>query len=257
LIWFRIQAVCERDPASSTTHEDFYSKYSEYCGHYDLKPILQMELLKLIVKIVGESSVSNQPPLILGLRPKRLTKEKDDMDVDDTVSAVHCVPVTPVKEFRVGYYCGFPACHGTDVYLSAADLWKHVIDSHSPMSSLTTKICPWNCCQAPIKNPSHFLSHLKTHIIPDAPVEANTAKLSTHSNQILKSVPATAIQFHHGDQHQEDLKGIPLTALLILRNMARNPQNHKLFGPFENDLACLLTSAKFGKSVCSVFAELK
>ena len=66
----------------------------------------------------------------------------------------------------------------------------------------------------------------------------------------------TNVPFVVGDK-SEELRGIPLTALLVIRNIARNPQNHALFSPFEKDLSTLLVSQRFGKVVSSVFAELK
>ena len=120
---------------------------------------------------------------------------------------------------------------------------------------MTVDRCPWNECGTGISGPGHLLSHLKTHIIPDAP---HPQEAPVTKSAAMKNVVATSIQhLHHGDQHQDELKGIPLTALLVLRNMARNPGNHGLFVPFEEELGCLLTSARFGKTAASVFAELK
>ena len=269
----RIQAVCERDPGSSSGHDDFYEKYTEYCAHYELQPILQIELLKLIVKIVSDSAVSAQPPLILGLRPKKIQRDVKMTSATSAAPSLHS-PTSASKQkqpVRAGNFCGFPSCQTlVDPYPTTAELWEHVLATHTPLLATTTTSCPWNHCKAPVKSPRHFLSHLKTHIIPEPVSSSSSAATVASSGQEaavhpsrhghfseFKSVPATAIQFHIGEQQVEELKGIPLTALLILRNMAKNPENHKLFAPYEQDLACLLTSARYGKTVCSVFAELR
>jgi hypothetical protein len=54
----------------------------------------------------------------------------------------------------------------------------------------------------------------------------------------------------------DELRGIPLTALLVLRNLARHPDNRKLYYPFEQTLASLVAQPRFSKLASSILAEL-
>ncbi len=56
-----------------------------------------------------------------------------------------------------------------------------------------------------------------------------------------------------GDQ---EVKGVPLLSLLILRNLARHPQNRVLFYGIENEMAGMMVG-RYARLVGDVFAELK
>ena len=62
---------------------------------------------------------------------------------------------------------------------------------------------------------------------------------------------------HIFPEPQDELRGSPLTALLVMRNLARHPNNRRLFLAFESDLANLWTDAKFSKLVGAILSELK
>ncbi|KAJ1341825.1 hypothetical protein BSLG_003598 [Batrachochytrium salamandrivorans] len=73
-----------------------------------------------------------------------------------------------------------------------------------------------------------------------------------------QSVMAGGVSASHiFPEANDELRGIPLSALLILRNIARHPDNHVFFWPFESDLAQLMVLPRFNKVVGSILAELK
>ncbi|KAI8905147.1 hypothetical protein EDD86DRAFT_212320 [Gorgonomyces haynaldii] len=60
-----------------------------------------------------------------------------------------------------------------------------------------------------------------------------------------------------GEDQQDELRGIPLTAVLVMRNIARHPDNKTLFYPYEQELAVLWTDPKYCKLVGALLFELK
>lgn len=289
----RIQTACERDAASSLSHIDFYKAYTDYCAHFKVTPILLLELLKLVAKMTSENAVSNAPPLILGLKPfslpplldptasssssvaklESMTSADDSMQVDEPIGqtsqpAISSPAAAPPKIVQVsGNFCGFEECKDRDEYQTNSQLWDHVVSDHkvAVLAKNSSGTCPWKECSVLFESPNHFISHLKTHI-PTAATNSNSANVAPTTPGRAKpklvgtntSIPASALQAHHAHfDPMEELKGVQLTALLVIRNLAKNPDNWTMFYPFEDRLACLLTSSKFGRLVASVFAELK
>jgi hypothetical protein len=101
--------------------------------------------------------------------------------------------------------------------------------------------CPWS--QKKFANRDLMIQHFKTYL-PDEPVTVVKESITETKPKIFP------------DPHDE-LKGIPLCAFLVIRNIAKHPQNHSYFAPFEKDLAAMLTNAKYNKTAASVLAELK
>ncbi|KAJ3371218.1 Chromatin structure-remodeling complex protein rsc9 [Kappamyces sp. JEL0680] len=239
-----LQTVCERDPSSSMSYEQFYEGYTTYCGKYDLNSIPQVELFKLITKMVSESAVSIQPPLVLGIKPR----QEDDEASAQSMSSVDG-PVA-ADEIRQGNYCGFGTCTNLAAFSSPEQLWEHVL-THN-LTAGEWKQCPWHHCGQPVKAPAHLLNHIKTHI----PVEPQQTPKLAAAPKKPKFPHMPNVPLYQHDMN-DDLKGAPLTALLVIRNLARNPSNAALFSPWLTSLSALLTSTKYSKTVASIFAELK
>jgi hypothetical protein len=243
----RLQTVCEKEPSSSMTYDAFFEGYMNYCGKYDLNSVSQSELLKLVSKMISESALSTQPPLVLGLRP-RIEEERDEASVQSVISSVDGLGN---GEGQQGNICGIGECKTLGAFASPAALWTHV-SGHSRDQKSDQKTCPWDDCGKIIQEPSKVLSHLSTHIpLPDV-----SASLSAPTQKKAKFPPMPNVPMYQHDVNDE-LKGVQLTSLLVIRNLARNPSNAPLFSSIMTSLAALLTSSKYSKTVSSIFAELK
>jgi hypothetical protein len=208
--YHRLQSICEKDPGSSLSYIDFYDAYLDYSGKNDLDSISQPELLKLVVKIVGDACISSQPPLILGLRPPEEEEEEEEEEM----------------QVERGYNCLVDG----KVFESVKELLDYVL---SLKLTVGEGVCPWGHCGLRVKSVSrHVLSHIPLH---------DTEKVE---EEVIDEIV------------DEELKGIQLTSLLVIRNLARHSQNLDLFAVYEKDLAGLLTSNRYAKTVSMVFAEI-
>jgi hypothetical protein len=212
-----LQTMCIVEPSSSQNQELFYTSYSQYCMLNLLNPVPLPELLKLCVKFYQEQSVSFETGTVLGLKPK--------VDLSKLTTTI----VEPVD-----FKCRIEDCE--QVCENAVELWEHV-KTHT-----ISTLCSWSSCKRKFKSKDLLLQHLCTHLPMD----------STKSGKNETLLPPGI----HTHTHEE-LRGIPLCALLVIRNIARNPQNHLYFAPFEKDLATMLTNPKLNKTVANILAELK
>jgi hypothetical protein len=124
--------------------------------------------------------------------------------------------------------CQIPNCN--ENFEDNSQLWSH-LQTHK-----LSKSCPLPKCDYKNQSTQPLKHHLKTHL-PEPRTESD--KITIHPNMY------------------QELRGIPLCALLVIRNIAKNPQNHPFFAPFEKDLATMLTNPKFNRTIASIFAELK
>lgn len=140
----------------------------------------------------------------------------------------------PVEEEEVEddrLYCGFPGCEAK--FDSIDELTQHV-RKHEVKSNT----CPWKHCGKKCTTQKSLQHHMKTHI--PLPFE-----------KAIKEKPKPFVP------DNDEIKGIPLSALLVIRNIAKHEGNHVYFAPFEKDLATMLTNAKYNKTIASILAELK
>ena len=142
---------------------------------------------------------------------------------------------TKSSETSSGMACGILSC--TDEFDSYADLKNHVLEHNNRGVTCNWKNCNLNC-----KNKKRLRMHVMTHIPQEI---APTTKTEEKMNYAMT-----------GAEDGYELKGIPLCALLVIRNIAKNPQNHHLFTPYERDLASMLAFPLFSKTVANVFVEL-
>ncbi|KAJ3313647.1 AT-rich interactive domain-containing protein 2 [Boothiomyces sp. JEL0838] len=173
---------------------------------------------------------------LLKLLPKIFTEvSSDDNDVIG-LKPREAQPPAPPKKSPTDLFCGVANC--TEAYTDPKDLWKHV-ESHS-FSSLK---CPWKTCKKLSNSKTQLMLHLQTHI-PSDPIKPKVVGKKDNKPHIYPDP-------------NDELKGIPLSALLVIRNISRHPHNHSYFIPFEKDLSAMLTNVKFNRIVGQIFAELK
>ena len=135
------------------------------------------------------------------------------------------------------------------------ELWKHVLETHFQIG-IDYYTCEWKSCQRFIEgNPSRkmALAHFATH----SPLIQNGHGHDNRQVKRTKSIPRSNAPIPPLRDESEDLKGIPLTTCLILRNLARPTMNHVLFGPFEQELTELLSHPRLSKLIASILGELK
>ena len=139
-------------------------------------------------------------------------------------------------ETPMSFDCGILNC--TEQFETYQDLKEHVLQHNNRGVSCTWKKCGLNC-----KNKKRLSLHQLTHL-----PQPSTA---------VESQPKQKPLLISGINDGFELKGIPLCAILVIRNIAKNPQNHHLFAPFEKELASFLALPLFSKTVASVFVELR
>jgi hypothetical protein len=210
--------MMDKDPEYTMTHKEFHTDYVAYCTLNWLNPIMIPELLRLVGKFHPEA-VSQEPPQIIGLRPKQEPKEE---------------PGEPEEKAPL-LTCRMKSCGKT--FDTLAEFTTHLLNH-----SFKGTTCTWAKCKFVAKDEAHLKHHIKVHI----PLSLDDEKES----------PKSPVRPSQQDSY-DDLKGIPLCALLVIRNIAKHPQNHQYFAPFEKDLATMLTNQKFNRTVAAVLAELK
>ncbi|KAJ3023862.1 UNVERIFIED_CONTAM: AT-rich interactive domain-containing protein 2 [Siphonaria sp. JEL0065] len=115
-------------------------------------------------------------------------------------------------------------------------------------------VCRWGSCtafHAPGKagTRSAVFRHARTHI-------GDSTKKPSRGNNT--NVPLHKKPFKSGSMEGPDLIGIPLTAILVLRNLARVPRARDLFLPFEGDLVTAMAERpKLCKSLAELMYELR
>jgi hypothetical protein len=207
----RVQMMNDKDAEHVMTHQEFYAEYQHYCSSHSLNPILMHELLRLSFRFHPDS-ISQDPPHVLGLRPKVELKEQVEEEEEEGL-----------------------VCKITEKKFENLESFSNHILSYK----VKGVACPWKGCGRSFESEKQVQHHLKVHIPTTFPSKPDTPKRPQNS------------------EVHDDLKGIPLCALLVIRNIAKHPQNHQYFSPFEKDLATMLTNAKFNRTVASVLAELK
>jgi hypothetical protein len=134
----------------------------------------------------------------------------------------------------------------TGLPLNATPMLPNPMQATSPMVSAVPPQSPM-VAQSPIQGASPIIqSPLQGQASPQV------------MNPTLQRNPQATVghSLPQPDPHDE-LRGIPLTALLIMRNLARYPENHALFAPYEAELTTFASKAKFSKQVGQILNELK
>lgn len=162
-----------------------------------------------------------------------------------------------------------PECQ--ESFASREDLFLHVRDAHLP-ESLSTYTCAWNGCFriSQSSRREQLVSHVGIHLLELSKGKKEMAN-GGYAPSPVAGVPPRSVsrpsatglglssgtpQSHVFPDPNDELRGIPLTALLVLRNLARHPDNRSLYYPFEHELANLLAHHRYSKLVSSILVEL-
>lgn len=91
---------------------------------------------------------------------------------------------------------------------------------------------------------SHAIQHMRTHFT--GKVKKPTANKKTVFN--IAKIPID----------DSEVSGVPLTAALLLRNLARHKHHHTYYFPYENELTLLaIQRPKISKYILTVLGELQ
>jgi hypothetical protein len=204
---------------------------------------------------------------------------EDEMEVDATVS-------NEVKNEWVCLWCtddGYPC---SEIFEDRENLFNHLKDIHLA-KSMSTFTCMWKGCRRIVNSSSRdqLILHTGIHLLELSKSKVNGVIPQTPKSQTLQT-PNSQISHTTQGPHSsgsgltrpginsmntglsggnplhiypdinDELRGIPLTALLVLRNLARHPDNRMLYHPFEQTLASLVAQPRFSKLASSILAEL-
>ncbi len=179
-------------------------------------------------------------------------------------------------------------CHWRDCQLvfqstdADQEVYDHVLKDHLKTSQVFE--CRWKNCvrfspsagsaYAPSLPP--LIAHFKTHRPYLNRSPASSTSVSPHptgTNTTITTVskpsntPTSATPTIHHQPHtnvatgapvplQQDVSSIPLTAALILRNIARTKENVALFAPYESEIAMMVTSPGHHEAVIRTVASI-
>jgi hypothetical protein len=205
--------------------------------------------------------------------------EEDEMEIDGTVS----------NEIKDECRCLWHSEDGkpcSEDFLDREKLFNHLKDIHLP-ESMSRFTCMWRGCRRIVNSSrrDQIIQHIGIHLL-----ELSKRKVNGAVPQTPKSIPAPTPNSQNSHTSQglhssvsglarpgmasmnpgfsgghpshiypeinDELRGIPLTALLVLRNLARHPDNRRLYYPFEQTLASLVAQPRFSKLASSILAEL-
>lgn len=144
------------------------------------------------------------------------------------------------KEYSVCKWRADNSSHACNfLFMSAETGYKHVLTAHLSAQqredgkfiehSHGVLTCCWDSCMryrtAPAPHLSQLASHIKTHLPMPSPTRSLQEDASTKNPKLSYIVPAKTQTFLFQKSpvdEQQHLTGMPLTAVLILRNLARN-----------------------------------
>ncbi|KAJ3043095.1 AT-rich interactive domain-containing protein 2 [Rhizophlyctis rosea] len=143
-----------------------------------------------------------------------------------------------------------------------AELLKHVQTEHVPPGPERYE-CHWKGCSAFLgsksaKTRGRILAHLSTHApLTSSPPPPTPASSTPYPPSTLNLYPLYAPPSVNPYIVEEDLRGIPLTTLLVLRNLAKCEGNKGMFLGLEGGLSHLMmTQGKLCSGLAGVLGEL-
>ncbi|RKP04947.1 hypothetical protein THASP1DRAFT_33231 [Thamnocephalis sphaerospora] len=145
--------------------------------------------------------------------------------------------------------CRWIGCE--DTVTDAEKLAEHVHKEHADTLQDATLTCRWMTCTRVFDAPNaqrKLASHLAVHLAPARPGGAKPAE--SGASDVAR--PPMSV----GPIAEPELIGVPLTASLILRNLARYPDNHPLFQSWEGRLVELMMDPTLSRHIGSVFNQL-
>jgi hypothetical protein len=203
----------------------------------------------------------------------------DEMEIDPAVST----------DPKSNWNCFWHSDNGKPCDMdcgSREGLFNHIKEIHLN-ESIISYTCMWKGCRR-IDNSSRrdqLIQHVGIHLLelskskvngvaPQTPKSQTAQTPSSQTSHTSQGPPSSGTVFsrpglpsmnnmglpgqsaHIYPDINDELRGIPLTALLVLRNLARHPDNRRLYYPFEQTLAALVAQPRFSKLASSILAEL-
>lgn len=142
--------------------------------------------------------------------------------------------------------CHWINCNFTNQGIES--LFNHVIDKHI-IDGKESYDCQWkHCNRKKITSRSAMIGHFRTHIqqSPTADMKATKKRKTNTKFSVCKLLVDDA-----------EVSGVPLTAALLLRNLAWNKRLHAYFMPYEVELSSLaMQRPKLSKYILTVLSEL-
>ncbi|KAJ3122277.1 AT-rich interactive domain-containing protein 2 [Physocladia obscura] len=173
--------------------------------------------------------------------------EKDEDGEDEEDAAIAAIE----PSFECHWQTNGISC--TSKFSNESDILKHMADDHFRIKT-DSYSCNWQGCQAFHNTPGFrpiVFRHTRTHI-GDSSKKAAAGPTKAFQQPLYKK------PFKSGGIDGPDLIGTPLTALLILKNIARSQVNRDLFMPFEAEFALAMAERpKFSKIVAELMWELR
>ncbi|KAJ3174937.1 Chromatin structure-remodeling complex protein rsc9 [Geranomyces variabilis] len=159
-------------------------------------------------------------------------------------------------------------------FATDAELFEHLQTDHVPLDAARVTSCRWKMCAVggeEAKGPwsrVRLLKHIATHlggnvtgsfITPAAAMPVSRSPVhSANTTAATMAAAAAALAAATGGPSgpEEELKGVPLTAMLVLRNLARVPANRALFAAVEDSLVAKVCADGRFYVLANVLAEL-
>ncbi|KAI8816714.1 uncharacterized protein EV422DRAFT_571470 [Fimicolochytrium jonesii] len=153
-------------------------------------------------------------------------------------------------------------------FATKAELFAHLQHDHlAHGSDQAHDGCRWKGCSSGKGQrwaPNKILRHITTHFgdTPNGSPSKTTSESHTHAKLVAQerrpSFPGSYVAPLSASGPEDDLRGIPLTAMLVLRNLARSPANGPAFAAIEGSLVAKMCAEKrFCKGLAGVLGELQ
>ncbi|KAI8141943.1 hypothetical protein BJV82DRAFT_616529 [Fennellomyces sp. T-0311] len=212
--------------------KDIFAQYKELFGTE--KP-LGLKEFYTVLKIAFP-----QPP------PVEAAVASGQMD-DLVLQNVKYAPSKSAEELK----CKWAEC--SQQFETEEDLHKHITEAHLQHKEEAMEEdgkenepgykCQWLACnRSGFKDKAAAVHHLRTHF-------GKVAKRSKkRPDFMIDKIPVD----------DSEVSGVPLTAALLLRNLAKEKQHHGFFMPYQNELASLaIQRPKLARYILTVLSELR
>lgn len=142
-------------------------------------------------------------------------------------------------------------CHWTDckeTFENDAELHRHIVSTHLEPTKENNEeqyTCRWmSCDRNGFKQKNTIINHLRTHFAGKTRKQQRSRK----DDFAIAKIPVD----------DSEVSGVPLTAALLLRNLARFKEHHPLYLPHESELMALaIQRPKLSKYILTVLADIR
>ncbi|OZJ06843.1 hypothetical protein BZG36_00181 [Bifiguratus adelaidae] len=198
-------------------HARFADEGMKLLGAADLVVVIEIAF-RGITKMESPTGEYSEPILNVRLHGIRLTTSEE----------IASKPKSTANNVPEGT-CQWSECQ--ESFPDRTALFGHILNDHVPKYVSEPYKCHWINCDRYSEGTSdrnRVVTHLKTHFADDKAKENGVVKRSknTYPSSHLSIDPA-------------EVSGIPLTAALVLRNLAREKSNKDQFAPYLQELTVL------------------